>query len=122
MSLSSLNAPKVLALFKGRGSQSNKGSCIERQAFSALKSAPGGRKLSWRQKLAMNSLWLTIECFALALRGAYLWLKHRDRLRRWVPSNDPKKWTGHGINAWELRPRVDNVRRDSLAARSVAKR
>ena len=70
----------------------------------------------------MNSLWLTIECFALALGGAYLWLKHRDRLRRWVPSNDPKKWTGHGINALELKPRIDNVRRDYLAARSVAKR
>ncbi len=64
---------------------------------------------------------LVIELSALTLGGWYLWLKHRERLRNWTPQEDPAKWTGHGIEASELKPRVEQVRRDYLGARQATR-
>jgi len=65
----------------------------------------------------MSSLLTTIELTWLVLGGSYLWYKHRQRLRNWTPRDDPRKWTGHGIDVSELKSRVEQVRRDYLASR-----
>ncbi len=67
----------------------------------------------------MRWLRLIIELAALISGGYYLWCKHRQRLRNWIPREDPAKWTGHGIEASELRPRLEQVRQDYLATRQA---
>jgi hypothetical protein len=63
-----------------------------------------------------------IELAVLALGACYLFFKHRQRVRNWAPPDDPGKWTGHGIKTSELKPRVEQVRRDPLAARQGTRR
>lgn len=69
----------------------------------------------------MSLLLLTIELTGLILGGSYLFFKHRQRVCSWVPQDDPRKWTGHGIEVAELKPQVEQVRRDYLAARQTAR-
>jgi hypothetical protein len=64
---------------------------------------------------------LIIELAVLTLGACYLYIKHRQRVRNWTPREDPEKWTGHGIEASELKPRVERVRRDPLAARQATR-
>ena len=62
-----------------------------------------------------------IELTGLALGVLYLWFKHWQRVRNRITLEDPAKWTGHGIEALKLKPRVEQVRRDYLAARQVTR-
>ncbi len=68
----------------------------------------------------MSWFQLIIELTALTLGGCYLWFKHRQRMRNWTPREEPEKWTGHGIEASELKPRIEQVRENYLAARQAA--
>src|SRR5262249_26484071 len=62
---------------------------------------------------------LVIELAALGLGAWYLYFKHRQRWRAWRPREDPREWTGHGIEAAGLKVRVEQVRRDYLSARQA---
>jgi hypothetical protein len=62
---------------------------------------------------------LIIELTALTLGVGYLYFKHLQRVRNSAPREVPSNWTGHGIEASELKPRVEQVRRDYLAAREA---
>ena len=64
---------------------------------------------------------LIIEMTVLALGAWYLYFKHRQRVRNWTPRDDPEKWTGHGIEASALKPRLEQVRRDPVAARQATR-
>ena len=64
---------------------------------------------------------LIIELAALTLGAWYLYFKHRQRLHNWTPPEDPKEWAGHAIEASEIKARVEQVRRDHLAARQATK-
>ena len=64
---------------------------------------------------------LITELTALTLGACYLYFKHQQRLDNWTPREDPNKWTGHAIEASEIKARVEQVRRDHLAAQHATK-
>lgn len=68
----------------------------------------------------MSPLEVTIKLALLAVLTSYLWLKHRQRVRNWSPKCDPAQWTGQGIDVTQLKPKVETVRRDYVAARRPA--
>jgi hypothetical protein len=69
----------------------------------------------------MPWLRLIIELTALTLGACYLYFKHRQRIRNWAPRDDPEKWPGRGIEASELKARVEQVRRDYVSARQATR-
>lgn len=68
----------------------------------------------------MESLRLIIEFAAVIMGSCYLYSKHWQRVRNWKPSEHPKDWMGHGIDASKLQPRIEEVLQDHLAGRRVA--
>jgi hypothetical protein len=64
---------------------------------------------------------LIIELTALMLGVGYLYSKHLQRVRSSTPPEVPGNWTGHGIETSELKPRVEQMRRDYLAGRQGRK-
>jgi hypothetical protein len=62
-------------------------------------------------------LWLAL----IALFGCYVWIKRRQMQRALSGPSDPAGWNGKGIDVSELIPKVEDVRRDYLAARQPAK-
>jgi hypothetical protein len=62
-----------------------------------------------------------VELAGLALGASYLWLKHRQRVRKWAPMEDPAIWIGHGLEASGLKPRIERVRRDYVGALPAAR-
>ena len=64
---------------------------------------------------------LIIELTALTLGVGYLYFKNRQRVRNSAPREVPSNWIGHGIETLELKPRVEQVRRDYLAGRQGRK-
>jgi hypothetical protein len=69
----------------------------------------------------MSILEVTIWLAVVAALASYLYAKHRQRLRSASERYDPAKWTGKAIDVTKLKPRVEDVRRDYLAARQPAK-
>ena len=67
----------------------------------------------------MSWFQLIIELTALTLGGSYLWFKHGQRVRNCTPREDPEKWTGHGIEASELKTRIEQARQNYLDARQA---
>ena len=63
-----------------------------------------------------------MKLVVVVLLASYLLFKHRQRLRNWSPKENPNGWTGRGIDATRLKPAVDQVRHDYLAARSLSDR
>ena len=61
-------------------------------------------------------LWLVL----IALLGIYLGIKHRQILRRQSEPCDPAKRTGKAIDVTQLKPKVEVVRRNYLAAQQPA--
>jgi len=61
-------------------------------------------------------LWLGL----LALVGVYICIKHRQTLHSKPQPCDPAEWTGKAIDITPLRPKVEEVRRDYLAAHPPA--
>jgi len=62
-------------------------------------------------------LWLAL----VVLVGSSLYIKHRQRVRSQPERYDPAKWTGKAIDVTQLKPKVENVRRNYLAARQPPK-
>jgi hypothetical protein len=56
-----------------------------------------------------------------AVLSVYCYGKHRQRERSLRERGDPLKWPGKAIDVTSLKPRVEGVRRDYLAARQPAK-
>jgi hypothetical protein len=65
----------------------------------------------------MSVLEIIIRLAAVALFAGYLFIKHRQRVRNWSGPKNPAEWTGRAIDATRLRPTIDRVRHDYLAAR-----
>src|SRR5579859_5175962 len=65
----------------------------------------------------MSVVEIIVRLAALALLASYLFIKHRQRTRKWSGPKDPAKWTGQAIDAARLMPTIDRVRHDYLAAR-----
>jgi|SRR5881392_1816547 hypothetical protein len=55
----------------------------------------------------------------VALLGSFLYFKHRQRTYRAPESRNGPEWTGHPIDATELKQTLAKVRRDYLAARGT---
>ena len=64
----------------------------------------------------MSVVEILLRLLALALLLGYLFVKHRQRILNDPLREDPAKWTGTTIDVANLRPRVDRVRGDYLAA------
>ncbi len=69
----------------------------------------------------MSWLTLIIELTVLALGAFYLYFKQQRRVGNWLLQRDRENWVGHGLDASELKPRVEQVRRDPLAARQATR-
>jgi hypothetical protein len=65
----------------------------------------------------MSVLEIIVRLAAVALLAGYLFIKHRQRVRNWSGPKNPAEWTGRAIDATRLRPTIDRVRHDYLAAR-----
>jgi len=65
----------------------------------------------------MLDLEFIIELFGVAMLSSYLCLKHRQRARIESGRHPPAKWTAKPIDVTKLKPSVEAVRRDYLAAR-----
>ncbi len=65
----------------------------------------------------MTTIEILIRSVTVLALGSYLYLKHRQRLRSesWRP--DEADWTGKALDTATLKPTVDRVRRNPLAAR-----
>jgi hypothetical protein len=57
----------------------------------------------------------------VAVLAGYLYTRHRQRMRSLAEQYDPAEWTGKGIDLTDVKPRVEEVRRNYLAARQPAK-
>jgi hypothetical protein len=73
----------------------------------------------------LSALEVIIRLAAVAVLSSYLYLKHRQRVRRqWVngypKGYNPAEWTGKGIDVTPIKPGLEDVRRDYLAARYTA--
>jgi hypothetical protein len=62
-------------------------------------------------------LWLA----GVAVLANYLWHKHRQRMRSQQERYDPAEWNGKAIVVTTLKPRIEDVRRNYLAACPPAK-
>ena len=69
----------------------------------------------------MPDIEVTIGLAAEAILVSYLYLKHRQRVRSRPERYDPAEWTGKAIDVTKLKPMVEDVRRNYLAARQLAK-
>lgn len=65
----------------------------------------------------MTAIEIVIRSVTVVALGSYLYLKHRQRLRRESWRLDEAGWTGKAIDAATLKPTVDHVRRNYLTAR-----
>src|SRR5437868_14739980 len=63
----------------------------------------------------------TIDLIVLALGAFYLYYKHQRRVGNWPRRRNREKWIGHGLETSQLKPRVEQVRRDPLAARQATR-
>jgi hypothetical protein len=69
----------------------------------------------------MSNLELLIRLFVVAALASYLYAKHRQRERSLAERYDPAEWTGTAIDVTPLKPRIEGVRRDYLAAQQPSK-
>jgi len=65
----------------------------------------------------MSAFEIIIRLAAVAVLASYLHLKHRQRARCRPGACDPAEWTGKSIDVTKLKPAVEDLRRDYLAAR-----
>ena len=65
----------------------------------------------------MSALEVIIGLTSVAVLSSYLYLKHRQRVRHRSKRYNPAEWTGKAIDITKLKPTVEHVRRDYLAAR-----
>jgi hypothetical protein len=65
----------------------------------------------------MSQSEIIIRLAALAVLLSYLYFKHRQRLHSQSQEYDPAEWTGTAMDVTQLRPTVENARRNYLAAR-----
>jgi hypothetical protein len=56
-----------------------------------------------------------------ALLSVYLYAKHRERMRSLREQDDSVEWPGKAIDVASLKPRLERVRRNYLAARQPVK-
>jgi hypothetical protein len=78
-----------------------------------------GRRLADHQRLRaiMSDLEIILRVAAVAALSSYLFFKHRQRVRSRYEPYAPAQWTGKAIDVTPLKPTVEDVRRDYLAAR-----
>jgi hypothetical protein len=69
----------------------------------------------------MSGIEVTIQLAVVAALASYLYRKHRQRRRSRLERYDPAKWTGKAIDVAPLKPRIESVRRNYLAAQQPAK-
>ena len=69
----------------------------------------------------MPSLEVIIRLTVVAALASFLYAKHRQRVRGRLWRYNPAKWTGKAIDVTELKPRIEGVRRNYLAAQQPAK-
>ena len=69
----------------------------------------------------MSGVEITIRLAVVAVLASYLFIKHRQRMRNRSEQCDPAKWTGQAIDVAQIKPRVEDVRRNYLAPRQPAK-
>ena len=62
-------------------------------------------------------LWLGL----VALLGSYFYIKHRRAVRSRSEPSDAAKWSGNSIDVTQIKPRVEDVRRNHLPAQQPAK-
>lgn len=65
----------------------------------------------------MTTIEIVIRSVTVVALGSYLYLKHRQRLRRESWRLDEADWTGKPLDVATLKPTVDRVRRNPLTAR-----
>jgi hypothetical protein len=68
-------------------------------------------------EIILSAVEIILKLAAVCLLASYLVFKHRQRWRHRSPTEDPAKWTGQPIDAARLRPAVERVRNDYMAAR-----
>jgi hypothetical protein len=64
---------------------------------------------------------IIIRLAAVAVLSGYLYNTHRQRIHSRPGRYDATEWTEKGIDVSQLKPSVEEVRRDYLAARRSAK-
>lgn len=67
-------------------------------------------------QIILSAMGIILKVAAICFLAGYLVFKHRQRLRNWLPTEDPGEWTGKAIDATKLIPAVDRVRHDYIAA------
>ena len=69
----------------------------------------------------MSDAEVALRLAVVAVLAGYLYIKHRQRVRRREERYDPAEWTGKAIDVTDLIPRVNKVRQNHLAARQAPK-
>jgi len=69
----------------------------------------------------MSAFEAIMQLTAVVVLLGLLCLKHRQRVRYRAGLYDSTKWNGRPIDVTKLKPTVEDVRRDYLAARQSAK-
>jgi len=65
----------------------------------------------------MTNFEIVMRLTSVAVLSSYLYLKHRERMRRRLQGCNPAEWTGKPIDVANLKPTVEEVRHDYLAGR-----
>jgi len=66
---------------------------------------------------SMTAFEIVIELIGVVVLSCYLYSKHRQRIRRQSKRYDAAEWVGKPIDVTKLKPTVEDVRCDYLAAR-----
>jgi hypothetical protein len=69
----------------------------------------------------MFEIGITLGFTVVSLLVSYLYLKHCQRVRPWREREEAWEWDGQVFDVTPIKPAIENVRRDYLAARAPAK-
>ena len=65
----------------------------------------------------MSDLEMIIGLAVVAMLSSFLYIRHRQRVHQQYERSDPVQWTGQAIDVTKLKPTIEDLRRDYLAAR-----
>jgi hypothetical protein len=71
----------------------------------------------WAPAASMSTFETLFGLTGVVVLSSYLYLKHRQRMRRESKRGKPAEWTGKPIDVIQLKPTLEKLRRDYLAAR-----
>jgi len=71
----------------------------------------------WTPAASMSTFEILFRLTVVVVLSSYLYLKHRQRVRRRSERYKPAEWTGKPIDVTQLKPILEKLRRDYLGAR-----